>query len=71
MAGLSEETKLEIIKLLENVDVDGIDVQDILIRSGWNKQMLHQLIMCESLNDIEYGYAIRMELEQMENKLLH
>ena len=43
---------------------DGEDIQDILIRSGWNDQMLKQLMMCEPIADVEYVYKDRLELEK-------
>jgi len=58
---LSESTKKEIIDLL--IGADGEDVQEILNRSGWNGQMLIQLMMCESIEDVEYLYKERQQLE--------
>ena len=64
MAELSENTKLEIIKLLDFDGCDGEDVQDILIRSGWEDQMLHQLMRCGSIETVKYLYEERLELEK-------
>lgn len=58
---LSESTKKEIIDLL--IGADGEDVQEILNRSGWNGQMLVQLMMYESIEDVEYLYKERQQLE--------
>jgi hypothetical protein len=56
---LSKEKKEEIISILNSDDVDGEDVQEILVRSGWNGQMLVQLMMSESIEDVEYLYKER------------
>ena len=60
---LSKEKKEEIISILNSDDVDGEDVQEILVRSGWNGQMLVQLMMYESIEDVEYLYKERQQLE--------
>ena len=59
---LSKEKIKEIVAMLKHAD--GEDVQEILIDSGWNKQMLHQLMMCESINDVNYIYQERLSLLQ-------
>lgn len=60
---LSKEKKEEIISILNSDDVDGEDVQELLVRSGWNGQMLVQLMMSESIEDVEYLYKERQQLD--------
>ena len=52
----------QIVDMLQHAD--GEDIQDILIRSGWNDQMLRQLMMCEPIADVEYVYKERLDLEE-------
>ena len=56
----------QIVDMLQHAD--GEDIQDILIRSGWNDQMLRQLMMCEPIADVEYVYKERLELENQMNR---
>jgi hypothetical protein len=56
----------QIVDTLQHAD--GEDIQDILIRSGWNDQMLRQLMMCEPIADVEYVYKERLELENQMNR---
>ena len=48
-----------IVDLLKNAD--GEDVQEILVKSGWNEQMLRQLMMCEPINDVNHIYQERSQ----------
>jgi len=59
---LSKEKINEIAAMLKHAD--GEDVQAILIKSGWNDQMLKQLMMCEPIADVKYIYEDRLELEE-------
>lgn len=59
---LSKEKINEIVAILKHAD--GEDVQEILIKSGWNDQMLTQLMMCEPINDVKCIYEDRLELEE-------
>lgn len=58
---LSKEVINEIVNLLKNAD--GEDVQEILVKSGWNDQMLTQLMMCEPIHEVKHMYNERLELE--------
>ena len=59
---LSKEKINEIAAMLKHAD--GEDVQEILIKSGWNDQMLKQLMMCEPIHEVDYMYHERLELEE-------
>ena len=59
---LSREKIKEIAAMLKHAD--GEDVQEILIESGWNKQMLYQLMVCEPINDVNHIYQERLSLLQ-------
>ena len=63
---LSKEKINEITAMLKHAD--GEDVQQILIESGWNKQMLRQLMMCEPINDVNHIYQERFCLLQSMKK---
>ena len=56
---LSKEKINEIAAMLKHAD--GEDVQEILIKSGWNEQMLRQLMMCEPINDVNHIYQERSQ----------
>lgn len=55
-----------IINLLKTAD--GEDVQEILVKSGWNNQMLTQLMMSEPMHVVEHVYNERVELFVSLNK---
>jgi hypothetical protein len=59
---LSKEKINEIVAMLKHAD--GEDVQDILIKSGWNDQMLRQLMMCEPLSEVQWMMKERLSFEE-------
>lgn len=59
---LSKEKINEIVAMLQHAD--GEDVQEILEKSGWNDQMLTQLMMCEPINDVKRMYQERLSFEE-------
>jgi hypothetical protein len=59
---LSKEKINEIAAMLKHAD--GEDVQDILIKSGWNDQMLKQLMMCEPLSEVQWMMKERLSFEE-------
>jgi hypothetical protein len=59
---LSKEKINEIAAMLK--DADGEDIQDILIKSGWNDQMLKQLMMCEPLAEVQWMMKERLSFEE-------
>ena len=58
---LEEKNIEKVVKTLELAD--GEDVQEILIRSGFNMQMLSQLMMSEPFESVYYFFKERQELE--------
>ena len=59
---LSKEKINEIAAMLK--DADGEDVQNILIASGWNDQMLKQLMMTEPLAEVQWMMKERLSFEE-------
>jgi hypothetical protein len=59
---LSKEKINEIAAMLK--DADGEDVQNILIASGWNDQMLRQLMMTEPLAEVQWMMKERLSFEE-------
>jgi hypothetical protein len=59
---LSKEKINEIAAMLK--DADGEDVQNILITSGWNDQMLKQLMMTEPLAEVQWMMKERLSFEE-------
>jgi hypothetical protein len=59
---LSKEKINEIAAMLKNAD--GEDVQNILITSGWNDQMLRQLMMNEPLAEVQWMMKERLSFEE-------
>jgi endonuclease YncB( thermonuclease family) len=59
---LSKEKINEIVAMLKYAD--GEDVQEILVKSGWNDQMLTQLMMCEPIDDVLQMYEARLDHEE-------
>jgi len=59
---LSKEKINEIAAMLK--DADGEDVQNILIASGWNDQMLRQLMMNEPLAEVQWMMKERLSFEE-------
>ena len=59
---LSKEKINEIAAMLK--DADGEDVQNILITSGWNDQMLRQLMMNEPLAEVQWMMKERLSFEE-------
>lgn len=59
---LSKEKINEIAAMLKHAD--GEDVQDILIKSGWNDQMLKQLMMCEPISEVQWMMKERLSFEE-------
>ena len=53
-----------VINILREIDVDGETMQYILQRVGMEEQMLRQLVMSQSIGEVDYMYQERLQLEQ-------
>ena len=58
----------DIIQELKFLDVDGETMQYILERVGMEDQMLRQLIMSQPIEEVEYMFKERKQLEEF-NKI--
>ena len=57
-----------VINILREIEVDGETMQYILQRVGMEEQMLRQLVMSQSIGEVDYMYQERKELEQSNTK---
>ena len=69
MQDLRVRDKVErIISDLSHIEVDGETMQYILERVGMEDQMLRQLIMSQPIEEVEYMFKERKQLEEF-NKI--
>ena len=69
MQDLKVRDKVErVISDLSHIGVDGETMQYILERVGMEDQMLRQLIMSQTMGEVNYMYEERKQLEEFNKK---
>jgi hypothetical protein len=69
MQDLKVRDKVErVISDLSHIGVDGETMQYILERVGMEDQMLRQLIMSQPIDEVDYMYEERKQLEEFNKK---
>ena len=58
----------QIIDMLRDIEVDGETMQYILDKVGQSDQMLRQLIMSQPIDEVDYMYEERKQLEEFNKK---
>ena len=60
---------MDIIKKLRTIEVDGETMQYILEKVGMEDQMLRQLVMSQPIEEVDYMYEERKQLEEFNKKV--
>ena len=58
----------EVISMLRHMEIDGETMQYILDEVGQSDQMLRQLIMSQPIDEVDYMYEERKQLEEFNKK---
>jgi hypothetical protein len=58
----------QIIDMLRDIEVDGETMQYILKKVGMEDQMLRQLVISQPIDEVDYMYEERKQLEEFNKK---